>query len=135
MSYFEVIKNNCSKDKSNVLIKTIKTNIQDEKEQKQIVYQVLFDISRGKDFETLINDIKKTNIYSRNHIFEPAIKANEEIQFYLENPLECEKGVLKCGKCGSDRTWTATKQVRSADEGTSVFAKCSICKNTWTHSG
>jgi DNA-directed RNA polymerase subunit M/transcription elongation factor TFIIS len=135
MSHFEAITKVLAKDKSNTLIKSIKTSVQDEKQQKQVVYQVLFDIHSGKDFETLINEIKKTNIYSRNHIFESAIKANEESQFYLENPLECEKGVLKCGKCGSDRTWTATKQVRSADEGTSVFAKCSVCKHTWTHSG
>ena len=50
---------------------------------------------------------------------------------YLENPFEVLSGVVKCKKCGSDKTVSYSKQDRSADEPMSVYAQCMICKTKW----
>ena len=42
---------------------------------------------------------------------------------------------LGFGKCGGTKTYSYAKQVRSCDEGMSVFVTCVMCKNKWMHSG
>jgi len=61
------------------------------------------------------------------------IREEEQLNF-IANPIEVEEGVLECGKCGSNRTISFTKQVRSSDESTSVFAQCVECGNKWRES-
>jgi DNA-directed RNA polymerase subunit M/transcription elongation factor TFIIS len=41
------------------------------------------------------------------------------------------KAIVRCRKCGSDEITWEEKQVRSADEGATIFAACSKCKNRW----
>lgn len=53
---------------------------------------------------------------------------------FLNNPIEVEEGVLQCSKCGSKRTISFTRQTRSSDESTSVFAQCVECKQKWRES-
>ena len=50
---------------------------------------------------------------------------------FLIKPFEVDEGVLECGKCGSNKTISYTKQTRSGDESTSVFALCYNCNNKW----
>ena len=49
----------------------------------------------------------------------------EKSQEALENPL------YTCFKCGRNNIFSVAKQVRSADEGTSVFNECRDCHNEW----
>ena len=42
-----------------------------------------------------------------------------------------ENSLYTCFKCGSDNIFSIEKQVRSADEGTSVFNECRDCHNKW----
>ena len=49
----------------------------------------------------------------------------EKLQEIFENSLHT------CFKCGSNNVFSAAKQVRSADEGTTVFNKCRDCHNKW----
>lgn len=51
----------------------------------------------------------------------------EEINFLSES-IHVEEG-LKCQKCGSSKTYTYQKQVRSADEGTTSFTICFSCEH------
>ena len=53
------------------------------------------------------------------------IRQLEKSQEALENLL------FTCFKCGSNNVFSFEKQVRSADEGTSVFNECRDCHNKW----
>ena len=57
-------------------------------------------------------------------------KIKEEESFII-TPFEIEEGVLECGKCGSKKTYSYTKQTRSGDESTTVFAVCYKCSRSW----
>ena len=57
-------------------------------------------------------------------------RINEE-QTFLEKPFEVDEGVLTCNKCGSNKTYSYTKQTRGGDESTTVFAMCSNCQTKW----
>ena len=49
----------------------------------------------------------------------------------LEKSQEAFENSYTCFKCGSNNTFSASKLVRSADEGTSVFNECRECHNKW----
>ena len=53
------------------------------------------------------------------------IKQTEKSQKALENSF------YTCFKYGSNNVFSVAKQVRSADEGTSVFNECRDCHNKW----
>ena len=42
-----------------------------------------------------------------------------------------ENSFYTCFKCGDNNIFSIAKQVRSADEGTSVFNECPDCHNKW----
>ena len=42
-----------------------------------------------------------------------------------------EISLYTCLKCGSNNVFSIAKQVRSADEGTSVFKECRDCHSKW----
>ena len=51
---------------------------------------------------------------------------------HLEKPQEAlENSLYICFKCGSNNIFSITKQVRSADEGTTVLNECRDCHNKW----
>jgi hypothetical protein len=64
-------------------------------------------------------------------VFEKLMAIEKEFDTYQITPYEVEDGVLQCKKCGSHRVFSTSKQVRSGDESTSVFAKCVICNCSW----
>ena len=50
----------------------------------------------------------------------------------LENSQEpLENSLYTCFKCGSNNIFSVAKQVRSADEGTSVFNECRDSHYKW----
>lgn len=56
----------------------------------------------------------------------------EEEDDFIENPYSnIEEGVIQCNKCNSKRTFSYQKQVRSSDEGFSLFVTCVNCNNSW----
>ena len=50
---------------------------------------------------------------------------------FINNPYTIDEGVLECEKCGSKKTISTTKQTRSGDESTTVFAMCISCNSKW----
>ena len=42
-----------------------------------------------------------------------------------------EASLYTCFNCRSSNIFSVAKQVRSADEGTSVFSECCDCHNKW----
>lgn len=61
-------------------------------------------------------------------------RAESETDAFLVSEIEVEEGALACPRCKSGKTFSYTKQVRSADEGTSVFARCYGCQHKWRES-
>ena len=50
----------------------------------------------------------------------------------LKKPQQAFSNLLyTCFKCGSNNVFSVAKQVRSTDEGASVFNECRNCHNKW----
>lgn len=49
----------------------------------------------------------------------------------IQKPEIANDGILKCGKCKSNKTEYIEKQTRSADEATTKFCYCHNCGNRW----
>lgn len=56
---------------------------------------------------------------------------DEEFNKFIITPIEVVEGILQCLKCKSNKIFSFSKQTRSGDEPTSVFAKCSNCHHKW----
>ncbi len=50
----------------------------------------------------------------------------------IVNPPEVKKGIYKCKKCKSEKTWSYQLQTRSADEPMTSFITCVDCGKRWT---
>jgi len=57
-------------------------------------------------------------------------KVEEEIMSFNEKVISAE-GIYTCRKCGSKKTISAEKQVRSADEAATVTITCVDCRKQW----
>ena len=72
-----------------------------------------------------------------NPIFEHPVfdSARERMKRFigqLEKSQEAlENSLYACFKCGSNNVFSVEKQVRSADEETSVFNECRDCHDKW----
>lgn len=68
-----------------------------------------------------------------NHpIFDKFRKQLKEEDNFIENPYtNVEEGVIRCNKCGSFKTFSYQKQVRSSDEGFTLFVNCVVCNSSW----
>ena len=62
---------------------------------------------------------------SAKEMFQRAMEQHKKPQETFDNSL------YFCFKCGSNNVFSVAKQVRSADEGTSVFNKCIDYHNKW----
>lgn len=91
---------------------------------------VISKITEGHKLCDLLKSIKSNNIGFESEYFKTVRDTLDEQQNFIENPFEVDEGVLEC-KCGSRKTISFSKQVRSGDEGTTVFAKCVDCGATW----
>ena len=106
-----------------------------EEERLNIMYEMLYEESKGAD-KNKISQMLKDKAYGFGHsLFDETRKKQEEQDGFIENPFEVAEGIFTCGKCGGTRTYSYAKQVRSCDEGMSVFVTCVKCKHKWMHSG
>ena len=63
-------------------------------------------------------------------VFDSAREKVQRVIRRLEKPQEVlENSLHTCSKCGSNKTFSIAKQVRSADEGMTVFNECRGCHN------
>lgn len=63
--------------------------------------------------------------------FDSISKELKEEEEFIENPFEVKEGIMDCIKCGSKKTFAYQKQVRSADEGFTLFVSCLKCNHSW----
>ena len=126
------------KKKTNIEIieRSIFNNIEDNniEEYRRKIYQVVGDIINGVSLRSIIDNIGVGNIGWKHRMFTDIEFLLQEQDGFIMKPFEVAEGILNCTKCGSNRTFSHSKQVRSCDEGTSVFATCVVCKNSWVTS-
>ena len=102
---------------------------------KDNIYNIVGYIIKKQKLKEIVKNIKNNNLDWSNPQFDKINNRIKEQDDFIENPFEVEEGVLECNKCGSKRVYSYSKQVRSGDEGTTVYAQCVACKSKWTHSG
>lgn len=98
------------------------------------IYQVIGDFVNKLDFKIVLEQLKNKKIDWNHPCFEKINESIDEQNGFIKNPFCVEKGVTKC-KCGSERVFTYTRQLRSADESLSVVAQCVECNAKWVSNG
>ena len=70
--------------------------------------------------------------YNDNDPLLSEARSHDELrdELYLD-PETVTENEYQCKKCTSRRVARSTKQTRSADEGASVFLRCTACGNRW----
>ena len=76
--------------------------------------------------------IKKKYDFS-NKVFDHARLKRDYVFQQMSKPMAAaiEQTLYTCYRCGGKDILSIAKQVRSCDEGTSVFNKCNHCHNKW----
>lgn len=59
------------------------------------------------------------------------IKLDEEDNFISNPMIDIGEGIIQCNKCKSKRTYSYQKQIRSSDEGFTLFVTCANCNASW----
>jgi DNA-directed RNA polymerase subunit M/transcription elongation factor TFIIS len=101
----------------------------------ELIFGIIMDIKNGKKLQDILKSFKDDKYMWNREEFEETKYRQREQDDFIVNPFEVEEGVLTCTKCGNSRTFSYTKQTRSADEPMTTFATCMTCKNKWTYSG
>jgi len=96
-----------------------------------LLLYVTNEISNKKSIKKTYSNIKKQKFGWNSDNFVENKNKIEEHDHFIMNPFQIDEGVMECGKCGSRKTYSYTKQTRSGDEATTVFAICCNCNNKW----
>jgi DNA-directed RNA polymerase subunit M/transcription elongation factor TFIIS len=79
-----------------------------------------------------ISNISFDGILWDNVFFSKIRDKIEEENNFIENPIvDIEEGIIQCNKCKSYKTFSYQKQVRSSDEGFTLFVSCVDCNASW----
>ena len=98
----------------------------------QTIGLIIQDISNMKNTLKLV---KQGKMGWENPIYDSVSSKIQEHDEYIVKPFDVVEGVAQCGKCGSKKTWSIAKQMRSGDEGTSTISRCVECGHHWVYSG
>lgn len=101
-------------------------------EYKRNLYNVSYHIkTKKKTNKQLFEEIKNGLVGWNASVYKEFKKSQDEKDEFLNNPIQVEEGVNQCERCGSKKTFSYTKQMRCADEGTTVFCICVQCSHKW----
>ena len=131
----QILSEYLDKEKNIEIIEKNIYNFSLEKASFQNVYlESLYEVCYfliANNIKKVNNDLKDKKILWNNDEFEDERKKQIEKDEFLTNPFEVEEGIEKCDRCGSKRTYSISKQFRSADEGFSTFSHCLDCNKRW----
>ena len=99
-------------------------------EQSLKIYEIICMI-KEKGLDLTISYLKNDKLLWSNPIFEKEKVKIEEENNFIVCPYELSEGVLVCRKCNCRKIYSFSKQTRSMDEPTTVFALCSVCGYKW----
>ena len=103
----------------------------DENIRDNIFYEVCMDLKNSIKQKDVLDKIKNKKYNWNVDVFKPIKNALEEKENFIVCPFEVAEGALECNKCGSKKTFSYSKQTRSGDESTTVFATCVECRASW----
>lgn len=106
-----------------------------EQNYKSNLYQIIGDILDEKKLNKILENIKKQKMGWNHDSFDEMMSCIQEQNDFIKNPFEVEEGVFQCKVCDSKRVYSYSRQDRSCDEGTSVYAQCVACKTKWRERG
>ena len=99
-------------------------------EKRDKLYEMAFQMQEDDlDLQHTFKSLKDSKLGLAHPDFSIVAKKMEETDLFMNKNFETVEGVNECSKCKSKRTISFTKQVRSADEGASVFITCIDCKH------
>jgi DNA-directed RNA polymerase subunit M/transcription elongation factor TFIIS len=98
---------------------------------KLIIQEIINHKRSGKSYNNIIKLVEDRLFLENTEEYKIFKIKLDEIDDFLVNPFEVDEGVLDCHKCGSNKTFSYTKQTRGGDESTTVFVVCSKCKSRW----
>jgi DNA-directed RNA polymerase subunit M/transcription elongation factor TFIIS len=101
----------------------------------KFIYDIVGDVVSGINLKDILNKLKTGLVGWKHPVFDEIRTKIEEHDEFIMNPFEVEEGALTCAKCGCNKTYSYSKQTRSADEPMSTFAQCLKCKAKWVYSG
>ncbi|AHL67538.1 hypothetical protein DH26_gp043 [Chloriridovirus anopheles1] len=100
-------------------------------DQHKKIYELMCMLHQTKDLSRVLPHLKTNQLIWKKEVFEEEIAKEEEENNFMVSPYEISEGVLECRKCGCKQIFSFSKQTRSADEPTTVFALCSKCGHKW----
>ena len=103
----------------------------DENIRDSIFYEICMDLKNSIKQKDVLDKIKNKKYNWNVDVFKPIKNALEEKENFIVCPFEVAEGALECNKCGSKKTFSYSKQTRSGDESTTVFATCVECRASW----
>jgi DNA-directed RNA polymerase subunit M/transcription elongation factor TFIIS len=96
------------------------------------LYNVCFLRKTGVKISDILSSLKNDTLNYNHECYSVLKQKQEQYNDYLEKPFDEDvSGVVKCKKCGSDKTISHSVQDRSADEPASVYSQCLSCKFKW----
>ena len=125
----EIIFNN--KNNIKLIENEIHNICNDQDEYKLIIQEIIQNKRNNKSSTEIFKNLKEKKYLTNRDEYTVYKKEIQEINNFLLNPFEVDEGVLTCNKCGSNKTFSYSKQTRGGDESTTVFAICSNCQNKW----
>jgi DNA-directed RNA polymerase subunit M/transcription elongation factor TFIIS len=97
-----------------------------------IMYEIIYKIhSQESSISDIIDELINNIFLLNERQFEKYKKLQKEKDDFLDKPIDVDESIVECGKCKSKKTYSYSKQVRSSDEGFSVFSFCFNCQNRW----
>lgn len=128
----EALKLHITNEKNvNVIEKYINSISSNQDEYKLIIQEVMNHRRRGDSSKIILSRLKEGRFLRNDIRYDKVRNDIDEHDKFLIKPFEVDEGVLECGKCNSNKTISYTKQTRSGDESTTVFAMCFNCNNRW----
>lgn len=104
---------------------------------KNIFYETIYKIEEydkeKNDYiiESIVSDITNNKFLLSEKSFDKYLQLQKEKDDFLDKPIDVDESVVSCNKCKSSKTYSYTKQVRSSDEGFTLFSFCFNCGNKW----
>jgi len=96
-------------------------------EAKYLLFEIFAEYLINPKINDIFTKIRKKDIGWGHPEMNEIRMRYKEFDDFLTSPPEVEEGVLECKKCGSKKTFSFSKQTRSADEATTVFVRCANC--------
>lgn len=110
--------------------------LKNNEDYNTVIYETIGNLLDPEiSLEEIVNNIKTDKVLWKNDVFTDIHLKIKEQNDFIQNPFEVEEGVFQCKICGSRRVYSYSRQDRSCDEGTSVYAQCVACKAQWRERG